>query len=664
MSLWGWMAFYKPTPVGLAALSGIPAFAPAKPKIETRPGMTLLTLAGHTGMVSNVSFNSDWTRLATASWDKTIKVWDAKSAKELLTLAGHTEPVRRVTFSPDGMWLASASADKSVKLWDAFGGKEQRTLTGHTAAVVSVAFSPDGKRLASVSDDKTVKVWNVSTGRELLNLAGHTTPINAVAFSPDGQRLASAETNVKVWDVRSGQELVTLKGHTAIVGALAFRSDGQQLATGGFDTTVKLWDINSGKESQTLRGHQSMVQGLAYRADGSGLFSLGVDRKLKEWDLASGKLRRTIQSASSVSGLTLSSDGKRIAATGMMGAVEIWNELLDQPAPAHSGHAGAVMSVAFSPDSQWIASGSADQTIKLWSAATGQEKQTLKDHAGTVSAVAFRADDKSLVTVVSGFGQKGQAKVWDLGSGLDTHKFAVDFTGIIAMNAEGTRLASAFPDYSVKVWDLENERELSALKGHSGFLSSLALSRDGKWMASAGRVLGKPGAADYLTKPGEIRVWNISTGQESRLLGGQTAQVEGVAISPDGKRLASSHHDTPVIRNGAVYLRSILKLWDAQSGQELHAHNKTAAVASRHLLFSRDGKHLAAANSPAGNDITLFDAATGQELRTLKGHTQAVSSLDFSPDGKRLASASNDETVKVWDTTTGRELLMLGVPAQ
>jgi predicted Ser/Thr protein kinase len=209
------------------------------------------TFYGHTGPVSSVAFSPDGKRLASASWDRTVKVWDVGTGQETLTLRGHPGEVYCVAFSPDGKRLASGGGDPvnprkpgEVKVWDAVSGQEALTLKGHTGFVYSVAFSRDGQRLASGGLDWTLKVWDAVSGQEALTLKGHTGGVWSVAFSPDGQRLASAsqDRTLKVWDAVTGQEALNLKGYTGPVYSVAFSPDGKRLASASDYVMVKVWD--------------------------------------------------------------------------------------------------------------------------------------------------------------------------------------------------------------------------------------------------------------------------------------------------------------------------------------------------------------------------------------------------------------------------------------
>ncbi|KAK3946786.1 hypothetical protein QBC32DRAFT_329042 [Pseudoneurospora amorphoporcata] len=172
----------------------------------------------------------------------------------LLTLEGHSDSVSSVAFSPDGQRLASGSWDKTIKIWDPASGSCLQTLEGHSGYVSSVAFSPDGQRLASYSDDKTIKIWDPASGSCLQTLEGHSDSVRSVAFSPDGQRLASGswDKTIKIWDLASGSCLQTLEGHSDSVWSVAFSPDGQRLASYSDDKTIKIWDPASGSCLQTI----------------------------------------------------------------------------------------------------------------------------------------------------------------------------------------------------------------------------------------------------------------------------------------------------------------------------------------------------------------------------------------------------------------------------
>ncbi|KAK7426210.1 hypothetical protein QQZ08_007239 [Neonectria magnoliae] len=431
-----------------------PNWITLKPSMESNWNACLQTLEGHGGSVNSVVFSADGQRLASGSYDGTVKIWDIATGACIQTLEGHSGLVNSVVFSADGQRLASGSGDETVKIWDAATGACVQTLKGHGDLVNSVVFSADGQHLVSGSDDKTVKIWDAATGACVQTLKGHSDSVNSVVFSADGQRLVSGsdDKTVKIWDAATGACVQTLKGHGDWVRSVVFSADGQHLASGSGDKTVKIWDAATGVCVQMLEGHGDSVRSVVFSADGQRLASGSDDKTVKIWDAATGACVQTLKGhGDSVRSVVFSADGQRLVSGSDDKTVKIWDAATGACVQTLKGHGDSVNSVVFSADGQHLASGSDDETVKIWDAAMGVCVQTLEGHSNWVRSVVFSADGQRLASS----SDDGIVKIWDAATGacVQTLEGHSNWVRSVVFSADGQRLASSSDDRTVKIWD-------------------------------------------------------------------------------------------------------------------------------------------------------------------------------------------------------------------
>jgi WD40 repeat protein len=462
-----------------------PEWVKITPSMQEKWSACLQTLEGHRDPVWSAVFSHDSARLASASWDRTVKVWDARSGECLLTLEGHSDAVWSVAFSHNSTRLASASKDSTVKIWDASSAECLVALEGHSGSVNSVAFSYDSRQLASASDDCTVKVWDVSSGECLATLLGHCRPVNSVAFSHDSSRLVSASSDhtVKIWDVGSSNCLQTLEGHSSDVTSVAFSYNSARLASGSYDRTVKVWDATSGRCLATLDGYRDAVSSVAFSYDLTQLASASKDGTVKVWDASSGECLSTFKGHSDVvRAVSFSHDSAWLVSASDDRTVKVWDASSDECLLSLNGHSDAVKLVAFSHDSAQLASASWDRTVKTWDARSGKCLQTLEGHSRSVNSVAFSHDSAYLASA----SDDRTIKVWDtnIGECLQTLEGHSGSIWSVAFSHNSTKLASGSSDRMVKVWDTRSGECLQTLQAHRSDVTSLAFSHDSSRLAS------------------------------------------------------------------------------------------------------------------------------------------------------------------------------------
>ena len=486
---------------------------------DVRNGHCLNTLTGHTNWVRSVAFSPDGKMLASSGADHTIRVWDVSRGGDgqvgrwgdgevgrwggedpkSKILTGHSGWVRSIAFSPDGEVLASASSDRTIKLWDYETGDCLRTYTGHQSSVYSIAFSSAGDLIVSGSGDRTVKLWDCYSDTCVKTLYGQTNEVCSVAVSSDNQTIAcvSLDQTMRLWNYHHGQCLKTWYGHTDWALPVAFSSNQRLLASGSNDKTVHLWDWHTGACLKTLQGHTDFVYTVAFSPDGQILASGSTDSSVRLWNVQMGECFQVLQGHTDWIDVVAFHPTENILASGSADCtVKLWDIHTGQCIKTLTGHTEKLLGTAFSPNGELLASCGVDQTIKLWDVSSGNCIKTLQGHTSRIWGVAFSPNDNLLASCST----DQTIKLWN----LDTDQCIKTLTGhtnwifALAFSPDGNLLASASHDRTIRLWSIQTGECIGVYSGHQHLVSSVAFSPDGAFVAS--------GSQDQT-----VRIWNVNT---------------------------------------------------------------------------------------------------------------------------------------------------------
>jgi len=326
--------------------------------------------------------------------------------------------------------------------------------------------------------------------------------------------------------------------------------------------------------------------------------------------------------------VVFSPDGKTLASASgyYTQTIRLWEAASGREIHTLKGHQSQVMSLAFAPDGKTLASASDDKTIRLWDLQTGKDIRQLLGHRAQVRSVAFAPDGKTLVSA----SLDDTVRLWDVATGQEIRRLLGPTWTFhyysVAFSPDGKTLALGCPEKKWSKWKVRLYEVATGKERHQFPGDLHAFAPDGQTLAAA-----VPG-----TKT--IHLWNVATGQEIRQFQGHQFVVTAITFAPGGKTLASGSEQA-------------IRLWDVATAKEIGRFH--AQVAS--FAFAPDGKTLVSGANAVGR-LYEWDVATGQEIGRFRGHHAQVGALAFAPDGKTLTSVGNDNTVRVWELATSKEL--------
>jgi WD40 repeat protein len=487
--------------------------------------------------VSAVDLRGNPAILATGYDDGHVRLWDAGSGRQLRELKGHDRTVTCLAFSPDGQRLASAAEDRVICLWDTSTGRQLGNLKQHTDHIEGLAWHQSGKLLISIAWDRTARVWDTTTFEPIILLNTHADQVTALALSDDGELLACADSDhaIHLWNPVAGKELHVLREHLEEVRSLAFSRKGKILASGGVDRVIHLWDPREGK---LLSGAGRPVlerSNLAVIANGNRLATSSGGAGLQVWEIVNGKpsLKPNQTPAESLVG---SPDGRWLATSGGDHRVHVWNAQSLTLHKVFEGQAGKAGALTFSPDSKRLASVStSDGMVWIWDVASGEPVLVipLAADACTVEAIAFNPQGNLLAAAgidwLETSGSDGALCLWNVAQPGPVATFNRGATAL-SFHPAGRLLAGATLNESICTWDVESQKAINELSGHSDTVTCVGYSPDGRWLVS--------GSADRT-----LRIWNAENG-ESMASHSLDTPVQAISFSSDGAYLFTANGNT------------------------------------------------------------------------------------------------------------------------
>ena len=653
---------YSPDGTKLAAATYIGVWI-----YEVQTGKELQLLATEPVLVESIAFSPDSTKLVSTGMDAPISLWDVESGKLLRTFPIESDWSNKgVAYSPDGKIIASHGQTTAIKLWNPDTGENIGTLTGQETwrSLNSIQFSPDGKTLATGWSDSTICLWDVSTGTIKHILTDHEGWVLTLQFFPDGKTLASGsgDDTIRLWDVNTGKLIRTLSGHFGWILDIAVSPHSNILISCDSDYEIRSWNLNTGEMLNKIVDFSHKPRSVIFSADGNTFASGGYDTYIYIWDAATGMKVRPFTTHKGLGQVVFSPTENTIAAGFSGGSVQLLDTDTGKLTRKFKGQIRPVRSLAYSPDGTMLAVGSIDDTLQLWDTETGTEHLPPIDTSGDTYRITFSRDSKLVACLVHD-NATNHINTYRTGSGELLHSIRVhtrtgpglwgnqpnleiehsNWVYKIAFSPDGTTIASCASDKSIRFWDVGNGTHLRKLETGKYSTSDIAFSPDGQtitgvsydvihqWHVETGKELltiPMPGDTRELSyrslnadgtiaamgyRDGTVRLWDVANRTQLHVLKGHAVGIDYVAISSDGRTLASS-------ASGTTLLWDITPTIPSPTLVKLSPAKVQSPAIGEHLTLSLDiteGQDVAGYQATVNYDptaLTFIDSTDGDYL--------------------------------------------------